>query len=184
MTNVLQQKYSLDEIGRIGEEVYHRDIRPQVMPQHKGEFLALDIETGDYEVGPDDLQNEKRLRARRPDGVLYGVRVGYTSAYTLGGRMIEDGPMMTGIVNAVLEATLPLEIHGPTSQAIETIVIDTGYNGAFTLPLAIVTALALPQRMPHIVTLGDGSRRSLPYYEADVMWGRAAADYSCPLRGR
>ena len=90
--NVLQSRYSLEEIGRIGEDVYHRDIRSHVMPQHKGEFLVLDIETGDYEMGTDDLQTEKRLRARRPDGVLYGVRVGYTSAYSLAGRMVEDQP--------------------------------------------------------------------------------------------
>lgn len=72
--------------------MYRRDIRPHVMPQHKGEFLTLDIETGDYEVDPDGLQSEKRLRARRPDGVFYGVRVGYTSAYSLSGGMTEDCP--------------------------------------------------------------------------------------------
>ena len=88
--NVQQSRFSAEEIGRIGEEIYHRDIRPHVMPQHKGEFLIIDIETGDYEVGTDDLSTEKRLRARRPDGVLYGMRIGYTSAYTLAGRMVED----------------------------------------------------------------------------------------------
>ena len=88
--NMPQAKYSREEIGRIGEELYHRSIRPLVMPQHKGEFLTLDIETGDYEVGPDDLQTAKTLRDRRPDGVLYGVRVGYTTAYSLSGGMFED----------------------------------------------------------------------------------------------
>ena len=63
----------------------HRDIRPKVMPQHKGKFLVLDIDTGDYEIDEEDLQAEKRLRSRRPDGVLYGLRIGYTSAYTLSG---------------------------------------------------------------------------------------------------
>jgi hypothetical protein len=88
--NVPQSRYSTEEIGRRGEEIYQRDIRLHVLPQHKGEFLVLDIETGDYEMGADDLKTEKRLRARRPDGVFYGVRVGYTSAYTLAGRMVED----------------------------------------------------------------------------------------------
>ncbi len=82
--------YSKEEIGRIAEDIYHRDIRPKVMPQEKGKFLLLDIETGDYEVDEDDLQAEKRLRSRRPDGVLYGMRIGYTSAYTLAGRMVEE----------------------------------------------------------------------------------------------
>jgi hypothetical protein len=84
-----QSNYAREEIARLGEEIYHQSIRDQVMPHQKGKFLVLDIETGDYEVDEDDLQAEKRLRSRRPHGVLYGMRVGYTSAYTLSGRMIE-----------------------------------------------------------------------------------------------
>lgn len=87
---VRQPRYSKEEIARRAEDIYHRDIRPKVMPQDKGKFLIVDIESGDYEVDEDDLQAEKRLRARRPDGVLFGLRIGYTSSYTLSGRMIED----------------------------------------------------------------------------------------------
>lgn len=89
---MLPTTYSSEEIGRIGNEVYHRDIRPHVMPQHKGKFLVLDIESGDYEIDEDDLWAEEKLRARRPNGTLFGLRIGYTSAYTLAGRMIEDEP--------------------------------------------------------------------------------------------
>lgn len=87
---VRQRRYSNEEIGRIGEEIYHRDIRQKVMPRHKGKFLSLDIETGDYEVDEEDLRAEKRLRARRPDGILYIMRIGYTSAYAFSGRMTEE----------------------------------------------------------------------------------------------
>ncbi|MDQ2733060.1 MAG: hypothetical protein M3Y56_15505 [Armatimonadota bacterium] len=90
--NAQPAHYSREDIGRIGEDMYHQNIRSHVMPQHKGEFLVLDIESGDYEVGIDDLQTEKRLRSRRPGGVFYGMRVGYTSAFTLAGRMVEDRP--------------------------------------------------------------------------------------------
>lgn len=82
--------YSLDEIGRIAEDFYRREIRDQVMPEHKGRFLILDIESGDYEMDDDDLRAEEILRARRPNGILYGLRIGYKSAYSLSGRMIED----------------------------------------------------------------------------------------------
>jgi hypothetical protein len=87
-----QTKYTPEEIGRIGTEIYRRQLRSQVMPQHKGKFLILDIESGDYEIDADDTSAEERLRARRPAGVLFGLRLGYTSAYTLSGRMIEDEP--------------------------------------------------------------------------------------------
>ena len=83
-------KYSLEEVGRIGEEIYRRDIRPKVMPQEKGKFLIIDIESGDYEIGEDDLETEHRLRARQPDNVFFGMRVGYKSAYKLSGSMAEE----------------------------------------------------------------------------------------------
>ena len=85
-----QTKYTPEEIGRIGTEIYRHQLRSQVMPQYKGKFLILDIESGDYEIDADDTSAEERLRSRRPTGVFFGLRIGYTSAYTLSGRMIED----------------------------------------------------------------------------------------------
>jgi hypothetical protein len=85
-------QYSLEEIARIAHEIYRRDIRPHVMPQHKGEFLTLDIESGDYEIDEDDLTAEERIRARRPNGVFFVFRIGYKGAYTLAGTMVEDEP--------------------------------------------------------------------------------------------
>ena len=64
---MMQTKYSPEEILRIAEEIYHRDIRPHVMPQDKGKFLLIDIETGDYEIGKDDFQTEK-IFLRPPTG--------------------------------------------------------------------------------------------------------------------
>jgi hypothetical protein len=83
-------KYSPDEVAHLGNEIYRRDLRDKVMPQHKGQFLILDIQSGDYEIDADDLTAEERLRTRRPDGILFGLRIGYTSAYSLAGRMVED----------------------------------------------------------------------------------------------
>ncbi len=83
-------QYTPEEVAQLGHQIYQRDIRDKVMPQHKGKFLVLDIESGDYEIDEDDLSAEEVLRARRPDGVFFGLRIGYTSAYTLAGRMVED----------------------------------------------------------------------------------------------
>ena len=77
---------------------------------------------------------------------------------------------MTGVVNAVLEATLLLRIQGPTSQSTQSAVIDTGYNGALSLPLAVIRMLGLNPLASRSVTLGDASCRILDFYEADVVW--------------
>ena len=82
--------YSPEEVARLGNQIYQHDIRDKVLPQHKGKFLVLDISSGDYEIDEDDLSAEEVLRARRPGGVFFGLRIGYTSAYTLAGRMVEE----------------------------------------------------------------------------------------------
>jgi hypothetical protein len=43
-----------DEIARRGREIYDRDIRAHVEPDHDGEFLVVDVPTGDYAVGEED----------------------------------------------------------------------------------------------------------------------------------
>lgn len=78
--------------------------------------------------------------------------------------------MRIGIVNAVLEATLHLQVYGPNGQQELTVVIDTGYNGSLSLPLAVVAALSLPRLASRDVTLGDASRKTLDFYRAEVEW--------------
>ena len=83
-------QYTNEEIGQLAEQIYRRSIRDKVMPQHKGKFLIVDIESGDYEIDEDDLAAEDRLRARRPDGICFVLRIGYKAAYTLVGTLEEE----------------------------------------------------------------------------------------------
>lgn len=45
-------EYSAEEIARLGEEIYARDIREKV--EHEGEFLVVDVTTGSYELDTDE----------------------------------------------------------------------------------------------------------------------------------
>ena len=38
------------EAVRLGKEIYKRDILPQVEANHFGEYVAIDVETGDWTV--------------------------------------------------------------------------------------------------------------------------------------
>ena len=78
-------KYSREEVATRGEAIYDQKIRPEVEIQSKGKYLVLDIETGEYEIDQDDLVATKRIMAKRPNAVLYGLRIGYPAAYRLGG---------------------------------------------------------------------------------------------------
>ncbi len=78
-------KYSREEVAERGEAIYEQHIRTNVESESKGKYLVLDIETGEFEVDQDDLVATKRMIAKRPDAVLYGLRIGYRAAYRLGG---------------------------------------------------------------------------------------------------
>ena len=75
-----------EEIGRKGEALYQEKIKPLVDPLHYGEFVVIDVESGDYEIGDRMIAASKKLRERRPEAITYGVRVGFLAAYRMGGR--------------------------------------------------------------------------------------------------
>ena len=53
--------------------------------------------------------------------------------------------MIEGVVNAAHEAVVPIHLRGPEgrNRDIEA-VVDTGYSGYLTLPVALVAELELP----------------------------------------
>ena len=73
------------QIGQRGQALYDQQIRAQVEEDHRGKFLILDVNTGDYEIDAEDLTASERLLARRPDAALFGVRIGHRAAYRLVG---------------------------------------------------------------------------------------------------
>jgi hypothetical protein len=60
----LQTKPSPNEVAVRGEVMYKRSLKQQVEPQHVGEFLVVDVETGDYEIGTDYILPTEHLLAK------------------------------------------------------------------------------------------------------------------------
>jgi len=77
--------YSPGEIVRRGQERYEREVRARVEAENRGKMLALDVDTGDYELADDSLTALDRLQARKPDAPVYILRVGYPTAVKIGG---------------------------------------------------------------------------------------------------
>ncbi len=74
---IRQPRYSPEEAARRGEAIYDNTIRPQVEADNKGKYVAIDIETGAWEIDADENVASERLRARVPDAQIYMTRVGY-----------------------------------------------------------------------------------------------------------
>jgi hypothetical protein len=77
-------QYSHDEIARRGKEIYETQLRAKLEPEHTGKFLVVDIETGEYELDEDGNAASQRAYQKKPDGVRYGLRVGYRAWGRLG----------------------------------------------------------------------------------------------------
>lgn len=45
-----RQRGPRKEVVRLGKEIYRRDILPQVETDHCGEYVAIDVETGNWTV--------------------------------------------------------------------------------------------------------------------------------------
>ena len=75
-----------DECARLGKEIYDRDIKPLVKDDHDGEYVSIDLDSGNWAVGDSLLASADRLRERRPDAVdVWIERVGYRAAGSWGG---------------------------------------------------------------------------------------------------
>jgi hypothetical protein len=80
------RRFSSAEIVQRGQALYDEHIRAKVEAGHQGKFLAVDIETGEYEIDVDELIALQRAKAKHPEAALYLVRIGSPTAYRLGGQ--------------------------------------------------------------------------------------------------
>lgn len=71
-----------------GQAIYRKKIMPLVYPQMKGKIVAIDVDSGDYEIDDDDAQAHVRLWARRPNARTWTECVGYRSVDKIGGSAI------------------------------------------------------------------------------------------------
>jgi hypothetical protein len=75
----------LAEDERRAEEVYDRSIRPILRPEDDGKYVAVAVESGDFEIDADDYAATGRLLARHPGARLWLMRTGPSAAYRLRG---------------------------------------------------------------------------------------------------
>jgi len=83
---VSQPRYDREEYARRGDALYDRDLRPSIEPGNEGKFVAIDIETGEYEFDPDELAASDRLLARVPDAQTWLRRISSRYARRIGAR--------------------------------------------------------------------------------------------------
>ncbi|WP_373546694.1 hypothetical protein [Chamaesiphon sp.] len=74
-------RYSKEEFARRGNEIYETQIRPQVEDGNHGKIVAIDIETGAFELAKDTMIAADRLLVRYPDAQIWLLRIGYKGVH-------------------------------------------------------------------------------------------------------
>jgi hypothetical protein len=82
--SVRQPKYSKEEHARLGTELYEQRVRPLVEAGNRGKVVALDVDTGEFELGENTLTVTTRLLDRLPDAQIWMVRIGYPAVHRFG----------------------------------------------------------------------------------------------------
>jgi hypothetical protein len=85
---VRQPRYSKEEFARRGNEIYETQVRQHVEEGNHGKIVAIDIETGAYELAEDLLAASKQLSAHVPDAQTWFVRIGYPAVDHFGARSL------------------------------------------------------------------------------------------------
>ncbi len=85
-TRAMSMRRPNEEIARLGDEIYERDIRALVKDAHDGEYVAIDVDSDCWAVAGELLDAADRLRERQPDAInVWLLRVGYRAVASLGG---------------------------------------------------------------------------------------------------
>ncbi len=85
---MLNLPFDPNEVARLGDEVYDRDVLPRVTAADEGCIVAIDVGSGAYAIHADQLVAGDLVLARNPEAVLWFRRIGFDYVHRLGGRSL------------------------------------------------------------------------------------------------
>lgn len=87
-TTVRQLRYSKEEFAERGDALYEAQIRSQVEEGNYGKIVAINIETGAFEVADTSMAAVDRLYEREPDAQPWVIRIGHRAVFRFGSRSL------------------------------------------------------------------------------------------------
>ena len=82
--NAREPHYSKEEHARRGAQVYEEEVRRKVEKGNEGRIVALDVDTGAFEVADDLLAASEGLLACHPAAQTWFVRIGHRGVHRFG----------------------------------------------------------------------------------------------------
>jgi hypothetical protein len=76
MMSIVTRRYSKKVFATRGDALYESKVHPRLTAEDDGKFVALDIDTGEYEIHASEITAGDRLRKRLPEAQIWMVRLG------------------------------------------------------------------------------------------------------------
>ena len=70
---MVRSKEETEAVGERGLAIYEKDIAPQLSDHDRGRYVAIDVNTGEWEID-DSRDATEILRARVPDADIFLLR--------------------------------------------------------------------------------------------------------------
>jgi peptide subunit release factor RF-3 len=86
---IRQPRYSKEEFAQRGDALYDSQIRSQVEEGNHGKIVAIDIETGTFEIADSIVTASEHLLAKVPDAQTWFIRIGHQAVYHFGARSLK-----------------------------------------------------------------------------------------------
>ena len=76
-----------EAIATSGKQIFERLTAQGWRPEDDGKFVAIDVNSADFEIDSNDYDATERLRKRRPNARMWLARIGRKAAYNIGARL-------------------------------------------------------------------------------------------------
>ena len=87
---IRQPRYSKEEFAQRGDALYESQIRSQIDEEgDRGKIVAIDIETGAFEIADSIVTASEHLLTRVPDAQTWFIRIGHQAVYHFGARTLK-----------------------------------------------------------------------------------------------
>ena len=90
--SIKTRRFGKKEFAERGDAIFANEVLPQLKAADDGKFVAIDIESGAFEIDDNELGACDKLDARIPDSQTWLVRIGSRYLHRFGGRESRGAP--------------------------------------------------------------------------------------------
>ena len=102
-------------LSKKGLAIYDEKLKPILEPEFDKKYVAIHVDTEDYEVANSSGDAMRAMRKRQPEGFLLMMRIGNEPEWGLAGRILA-GELAAGRINLDHLSSISRSIHRGTKQ--------------------------------------------------------------------